>query len=145
GGGLIGGGGAGRARACLNGWPARKRTTRRAGMAAAAPVLGLRPTGARLARTCHVPKQRRMTGSPCCKLALIVVRMASTAASALAVVDPSSWAIRCTISAFLIVRCSVFLVDVRRVGYQPSTLWTSPVCSSPGRRDIHTGTLREVS
>src|SRR2546429_6087999 len=31
------------ATACLNGWPARKRTTRRAGMAAAAPGLGLRP------------------------------------------------------------------------------------------------------
>src|SRR6266700_5931443 len=108
-------GGAAPATACLNGWPARKHTTRRAGMAAAAPVLGLRPTRARLAHTCHVPKRRRMTGSPCCKLALIVVRMASTAASAVAVVDPSSWAIRCTISAFLIVRCSVFLVDVRRV------------------------------
>jgi hypothetical protein len=39
----------------------------------------------------------------------------------------------------------VFLVDVRRVWHQPSTLWTSPVCSSPGRRDSHTGTLREAS
>src|SRR5207253_444846 len=89
-------------------------------MAAAAPVLGLRPTRARLARTCHVPKRRRITESPCCKLALIVVRMASTAASALAVVHPSSWAIRCTISAFLIVRDSVCVVDVRRVWHPPS-------------------------
>src|SRR5262249_22725394 len=121
-GGLIRRGEAAPATACLNGWPARKRTTRRAGLAAAAPVLGLRPTPARLARTCHVPKQCRMTGSPCCKLALIVVRMASTAASALAVVDLSSWAIRYTISAFLIVRCSVFLVDVRRVWHQRSIL-----------------------
>jgi len=105
-------GGGASAMACLNGCPARKRTTRRAGMAAAAPVLGLRPTRARLARTCHVPKRRRTTGSPCCKLALIVVRMASTAASALAVVHPNSWAIRWTISAFLIVRSSVFAVEV---------------------------------
>ena len=51
--------------ACLNGWPAVKRTTRRAAIAAAAPVLGLRPTRARLARTCHVPKRRTITGSPC--------------------------------------------------------------------------------
>src|SRR4029450_5233121 len=56
-----------------------------------------------------------MTVSPCCKRSLSVARMASTAAAAVAVVDPSSWAIRCTISAFLIVRCSVFLVEVRRV------------------------------
>ena len=54
----------------------------RAAIAAAAPVLGLRPTRARLARTCHVPKRRKMTGSPCRKLALMVVRIASTAASA---------------------------------------------------------------
>ena len=39
------------ATACLNGLPAVKRTTRRAGMAAAAPVFGLRPMRARLART----------------------------------------------------------------------------------------------
>src|SRR5215510_632075 len=97
--------------ACLNGWPAVKRTTRRAAIAAVAPVLGLRPTRARLARTCHVPKRRTLTGSPCRKLALMVVRMASTAASAWAVVHASSWAIRCTISAFLIVLSSVLRVD----------------------------------
>src|SRR5262245_33848341 len=93
--------------ACLNGWPAVKRTPRRAAIGAAAPVLGLRPTRACLAWTCHVPKRRRITDSPCRKLAFIVVRMASTAASALAVVHSSSWAMRCTISAFLIVPCSV--------------------------------------
>ena len=101
-----------------------------------------RPLGAHLP---HVPKRRRITGSPCCQLALIVVRMASTAAAALAVVHPSSWAIRCIISAFLIVRCSVCVADVRRVQHQPSVPWTRPVRSSPGRRGIHTGPLQEAS
>jgi hypothetical protein len=36
---------------CFNGAPAVKRTTRRAAIAAASPVLGLRPTRARFART----------------------------------------------------------------------------------------------
>ena len=71
------------------------------------PSLGVaadaRPLTADLPRA----KRRTITGSPCRKLALMVVRMASTAASAWAVVHASSWAIRCTISAFLIVRASV--------------------------------------
>jgi hypothetical protein len=61
------------------------------------------------------------------------------------VVHPSSWAIRCIISAFLIVRCSVFVADVRRVQHQPSVPWTRLVRSSPGRRGIHTGPLQEAS
>ena len=50
------------ATACFSVRLTTKRTTRRAGMAAAAPVFGFRPTRARLARTCHVPKRRRITG-----------------------------------------------------------------------------------
>src|SRR5438093_96048 len=64
------------ATACLNSWPAVKRTTHRAAIAAAAPVLGLRPMRARLARTCHVPKRRRITGPPCRSASLIVARIA---------------------------------------------------------------------
>jgi hypothetical protein len=44
-------------------------------MAAVAPVFGFRPMRARLARTCHVPKRRKMTGSPCCSDCLIVRRV----------------------------------------------------------------------
>ena len=64
---------------CLNVWPAVKRTTRRAGILAASPVLGWRPTRARLARTCKVPKRRRITGSPCRSASLTAARMASRA------------------------------------------------------------------
>ena len=70
---------------CFNVWLAVKRTTRRAAIAAAAPVRGLRPTRARLARTRNVPKRRRITGSPCCKPSLTVARIASTASLAWAV------------------------------------------------------------
>ena len=52
------------ATACFSILLTTKRTTRRAGTAAAAPVLGLRATRARFACTCHVPKRRRSTGSP---------------------------------------------------------------------------------
>ena len=53
------------ATACFSVRLTTKRTTRRAAIAATVPVFGLRPRRARLARTCHVPKRRRNTGSPC--------------------------------------------------------------------------------
>ena len=77
------------ATACFSVRLTTKRTTRRAGIAAAVPVFGLHPR-ARLARTCHIPKRRRITDSPCWNVCFSVVRIASTASSAWVVVYPIS-------------------------------------------------------
>ena len=71
-------------------WMTTKRTARWAGISAAAPVFGLCPTRARVARTCHVPQRRRITGSPCWNASLIVARFAVTAPSAWMLVPPSA-------------------------------------------------------